>query len=278
MSDCIEIIFFASLCYYFTLWLSKDRQKNLVGYFYGYCILATGAYYGGLSTVALFLFTGFPVALVLFIILHQEILQRNFIALHTISAKTTLANPKQWHEILVRSCLVLLHKHQSIICVIEQKQSLENFIETLFVFNTPLQHGLLEMLVQSSKKDSFVWLNHKGTLKSIESTWISHEALVTEHSSIPQWQQNALLFTTKTDALVFSSELKHGTFSFIAQGKLLENLTADQVARILSKCLTNAERLKNRDFNANDLPHSSSGSKNMGDSGQSNTFDYKTRS
>lgn len=235
--DCIEIIFFSTLFYYFTLWLSKDRQKNLIGYFYGYCLISILAYHVGLSTIAVFLFTGFPAALMLFIILHQEVLQRNFIALHNISTKVTSSNPKQWHEMLVRSCLVLVHKQKSILCVIEQEQSLKNFIETSFIFNTPLQPELLEMLMQgqkNQKKDSFVWLDYTGTLKSIESFWVSHETLA-ETSLIPRWQQDALLFTAKTDALVFRSDPQQGTFSLIVQGKHIEGLTAEHVVRILYK-------------------------------------------
>ena len=119
--DYIEILFFSYVCYYFTHWLHKDRQKNLVGYFYGYCVFAIGSYYGGFSTITFFLFAGFPAAMMIFIIMHQDILQRNFIALHNISTKVSLIKPLHWHEMLIRSCLVLLHKQQSVICVIEQQ-------------------------------------------------------------------------------------------------------------------------------------------------------------
>lgn len=238
INDCIEILFFSSIIYYFTLWLNKDRQKNLLIYFYGYCLIAFGAYYCSLSTISFFLFTGFPVITMLFILLHQETLQRNFVALHNMNTHISSAMQIPWYKILIRSCLVLLHKQKHIICVIEQCHSLKAFIETSFIFNTPLQDGLLELLVPTQKnlkKNSFIWLDSQGIIKSIEGTWIEHSTIIQKNNSLPSWQQEALLFTAKTDALIVSNNLEQGTFSFIAQGKCLEGLTADQVVRILYK-------------------------------------------
>src|SRR3989338_8316527 len=87
--DVIEIIFLSGVFYYFCLWLKQDTQKPLLLTFYTYVFTLTIAYFTGLPTVTFILTSFFPVLLVCFIIIHQSTLQKNFIALHAISPKTT---------------------------------------------------------------------------------------------------------------------------------------------------------------------------------------------
>ncbi len=89
--DCLEIIFFASLFYYLTLWLKKDKTKNLLPYFYGYCLITFCAYMLELTTVTSLLFLFTPAAVMLFILMHQDTLQRNIVALKHITVKPVSA-------------------------------------------------------------------------------------------------------------------------------------------------------------------------------------------
>lgn len=237
VKDCIEILFFTSLIYYCMRWLNKDRQKSLILYFYCYCFLMFGSYIFSLSSMSVFLVHCFPVIFTLFIIVHQELLQRNFIALHAISAKTTEQSATAWPEMLMRSVLTLLHKQQEIVCVIEQQQSLSSFINAPFMLHAPLQQGMLEALLEgkfSQETNSFVWMNNHGIIQSIESSWIPHEKIVeNQHERAQEWLQEALLFTSKTDALILKATVASRTFTCITQGRLREGLTADHMVRIL---------------------------------------------
>lgn len=253
--DCIEILFFSVLCYYCMLWLMKDRQKNLIFYFFGYCSFIALSYYANLSTMFFVLYVGCPSITMLFIVLHQEALQKNFIALRTITSSTASTSEIRldWQEILVRSCLTLLHKGHSICCVIEQKESLESFIQTSFMFNTSLQEGLLELFIlgkNKNNKDSFVWLTNAGIIKSFDALWIPSKNLDKSYATpTSYWHENAALFTSKTDAFILSSNHNEGTFSCIIQGKQIEGLTAHQVIGMLRKYTLSSNLRKGSTYN-----------------------------
>jgi len=215
-------------------WLNKDRQKSLLLYFYGYCVLAIGAYACSLSGITFFLVYGFPVICTLFIIIHQDILQRNFVALHAVTTMTTELPLHAWPEILVRSLLVLLHRQQEITCVIEQHDSLATFIKTSFLLRSSLQQGMLETLLEKKQTDSFVWMNNQGIINSLEGSWIPHEKIFNNaQQHAKEWLECALLFTSKTDALILRTTATQRTFTVISKGILHEGLTADHMVRIL---------------------------------------------
>ena len=125
--DPLEILFFITIFYFFSLWLKKDRQKNLLFYFYCYCCVIIIAFYAQLPTLSTMLFLSAPVALMLFILVHQETLQKNFISLKNASAPKIL--PTDWLEELLRTCLVAINNNKEVLCVIEHRNNLETFLE-----------------------------------------------------------------------------------------------------------------------------------------------------
>jgi len=242
--DGIEILFFSSLFYYLALWLRKDRQQNLLWYFYGYYAVTLIAYHANLPTVSLFLLVFSPAIIMLFIIVHQEILQRNFVALRRITpAHTTTHN---WLEALIQTCLIVINNNKSITCIIERNDNMHTFLHVPFIIHAPLHTALLEVLIDSDSYDQhkMVWVDAHGNLEGINATW---RHALTEQSNQEDLVQlsegnlleDALLYTTKTDALIFTINPKTRTFTIIMQGNQLQKVSAHHACTTIQKYLTN---------------------------------------
>ena len=234
--DLFEVFFFSGVIYYFSAWLKRDRQKPLLLSFYGYCVAITASYYLNLFTLSTVLITFAPVVLTLFIVLHQETLQRNFIALHNITSKETHGD---WVEHMIRSCLVAVGNNKQIHGLIEKHDDLTEFIHISHRFESVITQGLLDLLMQSAAFDpeKIIVMKDNGTLVGINGTWKKSSVdawLAAEVKEQEQWAQDALFYTAKSDALYFSIDPKTRTFTLFAQGKLLETISA-QAARATIK-------------------------------------------
>lgn len=248
--DILEITLFSGALYYFSLWLQRDKQKPLLLYFYGYCLALTVCYVAHLATTqtALLLFS--PVILVVFVVLHQESLQRNFVALHTISS--SYKDSEDWVSLLMRSCLVAVSNHKELSCVIERRNALQTLLDTPFLFQCKLKEGLLDFLTES---DSFndkelIWLQDDGTLLGVNCSWKKRSIdawLAKEVKEQEPWLQDALFFTSKVDALYFKINATTRTFTLVAQGKVLEKVSAHAAVRAIKKYLGHFKPAKKGD-------------------------------
>jgi hypothetical protein len=234
--DSIEIIFISTVLYYFLLWLREDRQKNLIYIFYGYCILAFCSYYSHLPTMSHFLFSCAPIMLIFFIILHQNTLQKNFVTLKR--AHKVAEEHVSWFEELTRACLGALNNNKEFICVIERNDQLQGLIEAPCVCYADLKKDIFDIFLEKHKctPPSMVWINQSGKLVGINATWqlrFGEEWITPQATTIAQWKQDGIVITAKTDALIFKVTPLTRTFDLIIQGKLVEDLTADQAFTIL---------------------------------------------
>jgi len=238
--DLVEILFFTIVLYRFSLWLKKDLQKNLVPYLYAYTSAMILAYYVPLPTVNYFLLIGAPVALILLITIHQEMLQKNFIALKNyIPAKI---DHTDWLETLIRSSLIAINNNQSIRCVIEGTDNLQQFITTPLTLHADIKQELLDIIFSSPTytENTLIWLNAHGTIKGInahwhvnyDDDWLSHDM-----QKLEQWKQDAIFFTHKTDALIFNITPTTRTFELIVRGKVFENVSAPHIMYLIKKYL-----------------------------------------
>lgn len=242
--DGIEILFFSSLFYYLALWLRKDRQQNLLWYFYGYSAITLIAYHAQLPTVSLFLLLFSPAIIMLFITIHQDILQRNFVALrHITQAEKTTHN---WLEALIQTCLIVINNNKSITCIIERNDNMHTFLQVPFIIHAPLHTALLEVLINSDSYDQhkMVWIDAHGNLEGINATWRHGLTQENNQESMIQFSEgnlleDALLYTTKTDALIFSITPETRTFTIITQGNQLHKVTAHHAYTTIQKYLKN---------------------------------------
>jgi hypothetical protein len=246
--DLIEIWLCATAIYYFSLWLKQDRQKNLLFSFYLYCALICGSYYAGLETVYLLLLISTPFAIMVFSIVHQDILQKNFIALARLSARPEEKEP-DWLETLVRACLVGINQNKTIYGVIENKNSLAGILSSDMALHTNVQKNILAMAIDSVyyNQEKMIWLTAQGKLLGINAQWRATPSdiiVYSQASSLAQWQQEALFFTHKTDALVFAISPITRTFTLIAQGKIVEQVHANHAISTIKKFMYETNAVK----------------------------------
>lgn len=246
--DILEISFFSSLFYYFSLWLSTDIKKNLVFMFYGYWAITFAAYFLQLTSIAHFLYMYAPVACLLFIIVHQEFLQRNFITLKNI-IPATQQSPSDWITLLMRICLQTINKNKEIIILIEQKDSLQTLLTVPFSLETQLDETFLALLIDSPSYDQtkFIWLTNQGQLIGINATWkrnIHQEWFDKQVQRSEPWKQDALAITHKTDALFLGIDPLSRTFTLINQGKLIDQLQGVTTVRLIKKILASSSDKK----------------------------------
>lgn len=240
--DGIEILFFATALFYAAQWLKQDRQQPLLGYLYSYLALTIGSYFCGLFSISYVLCALSPAAVMVFVLIHQKTLQRNYISLRNLTPRKQTHNAN-WVELVVRSCLVAMNNKKPVMCVIEQRDSLSQFIWAPFILNSYVQPGLIELLLQTPSYDpnSFLWINHEGKLQAISCTW---QQFGQEQALSSVWHEDALLYTAKTDAVVMYADPTSHTFSIIAHDKLIENLSAPQAVRIMSSYVVQPQQLQ----------------------------------
>ncbi len=266
--DGLEILFFSSLFYYLSLWLRKDRQQNLLWYFYGYSAITLLAYNAHLPTVSLFLLIFSPAIIMLFIMVHQNILQRNFVALrHITPAQTTTHD---WLEGLIQTCLIVINNNKSITCIIERSDNMHTFLQVPFIIHAPLHTALLDVLINSDSYDQhkMVWIDAHGNLEGINASWrhaITQNSIQEDTTQLHDKARlektrfekarlekarfekiasdeilfdDALLYTTKTDALLFTINPATRTFTIIMQGNQLQKISAHHAYTTIQKYLT----------------------------------------
>ena len=234
----IEILFFTLLIYYFSLWLKQDKNKNLLPYFYGYCFLALASSYAQLTTINYVMFLFAPVAIMLFIMLHQTTLQRNFIALKNITPAKNVSG--QWQHDIIRSFLFAINNNKEIHCVIENKDALQDFIHSPLMLHAHIQQGLIHILQDSQMFDEqkMIWLSTSGQLVGINATWretIFQAFEEYDTSKINPWQQSALLLSSKTDALFLRITPTNRAFDIIFNGKIVHKIDSSNALKILIK-------------------------------------------
>lgn len=237
IKQALEIFFFSGIVYGFSLWLKNDKRTNLLLYFYGYYIIFSCAFFLDLTTVSLFLLYSSPLALLLFIIFHQDVLQRNFIAL--TKTRDTCSNPtEQWLENLIRICLHQMNNNSCLYIVIENHSDLKPFIQSDYLLNSPISLELLSLVIESPHFDSkkIIWCSSTGTLIGLNGSW--HMASdSSQQSAIPSWQQEALLMTLKTDTIVFKVNSTKRSFEVVLKGIMYDAISASQIVPFIKKNL-----------------------------------------
>lgn len=247
--DILEILFFASAIYYIQLWLKRDTQRNLILGFYTYCALFFASYYADLPVLRFVLFVFAPAIAMLFIILHQETLQKNFISLTKpvrIDLETT-----NWIDELVMCCLTALNKHKDAILVLERNDSLKSLIQAPYFIYAELKKDVFDILLEKQLPGNrnMIWINQQGKIVSINSAWktqIDEEWVAQDAEHLHVWKQQALYITGKTDALVLKINPLSRSFDVIINGDIIENMKAETVTVYLKKRLLNTDSGKEK--------------------------------
>lgn len=244
-SNVLEIGVFSTILYYFLRWLAEDKQKNLIGWFYGYICMYSLAWQLNLMTVHLFLALGAPFVLVIFCMLHQKTLQKNFITLTALQTPMQVAQ-SHWLEELMQACLHGINTKKEIFVFIERTDSLALFLAAPYFIKAPIQQPLLQLLMNNTDDQTTLWVTHNGILQALNPTytisedplWISQEI---QH--LPSWQQKALLITQTSDALAFSVSPFSRQCTVIINDKITSQLQPSQALQLIQQyCLLTRSR------------------------------------
>jgi DNA integrity scanning protein DisA with diadenylate cyclase activity len=236
--DSIEILVVSGFMYAFLCWLKKDTQKNLTYAFYAYSILFCGSYYAHMGTLHYLLLTGTPCAFILFIVLHQETLQRNFVMFRR--APKGLQELSSWTDELMRGCLTALNNNKELVIVIERNDSLKNVLYTPCLFYADLKKDIFDILVEKHicSHDYMLWVTHEGKLAAINASWrinLDEEWITQEAQALHKWKQDGIFISSKTDALIFKVKPLTRSFDLIMQGKIAEDISSEQLLAILQR-------------------------------------------
>lgn len=247
LRDSVEVLMLSTAIYGFSVWLRTDTRHNLLSYFYLYAGLIIATHALSLPTLNLLLTACAPVIILLFIIFHQERLQKNFITL-TNTFRTTPA-AASWADAFMRTALCHINSGRQLLCVIEHKNNLENMLTTTCHVNAPLSAPLLSLMCNSSdfNPQALLWLSSQGIIKGINCTWSMEEDTVwaaEEARSLPVWKQEALLITKHTDALVLCIVPTTRTFDVIVGGKALEQVNAQAALALIKRYSTPEKQIR----------------------------------
>lgn len=237
--DLCEIIFITILTFFFIKWLATDSQKNLVYYFYGYCVSAFISHFCGLYALRYVLLNGAPVIAITFIALHQKALQKNYVMLKKDEPKL---NETGWLDELIQTCLHALNHNKEFTCVIERDVAIKELVTESNIFNANLTKEILDIFLEKQFKsaDFMLWINKTGKIMAINCTWkfeIEEQWISTDAKSLPKWKQDGLFITAKTDAIIFKIYPITRSFDFIINGKIIDTVSVKQAFEILQHSL-----------------------------------------
>ncbi len=234
IKDISEILFFSYFIYFLSSWLKKNNCSYLLLYFYSYCALFCLTLLINLTTINFFIIYFLPIFLLLLIIFHQDILQKNFITgRHQFSQISNM----QWLDHLIRVSLYAFNKNQSIFCVIENQYDIKSFFETKYIFNSSLDYQLLTLVIESNNFDynKLIWCNAQGTLIGINADIKINRSSIDSTKEMPIWQQEALLLTLKTDTIFFKTDPITRSFDVIVKGAIYKNISSHHIISLIQK-------------------------------------------
>jgi hypothetical protein len=236
LSDIVEISIYSTSIFIFCKWLATDKTKNLLLYFFAYCTLALCAWIAQLPTLTPFLFTYAPIALLLFIVLHEKTLQRNLVTLCSITPARDASS--DWIDTVLSSCLTTINANKLITIVIEQNNALDHFLNAPFVINADINKEIFDLLLTSTSYDEnkLIWITSKGQIRGINVDWIADQ----------NTQNEALFYTTQSDALILHAHPINRMFMLTYNGKEIKNLSAHHIRTLIKKQLSPISSLKRK--------------------------------
>ncbi len=250
VKDFIEISVLSTLCYWGLSWLKQDKQKPLLVYGYLYCGLWMSSFLFDLKTLLHLLELTAPVVVMLFILVHQKTLQKNFIGLYKVMPARKVHT--LWLEEIVRFCLQTDH---DLMFLVEHKQSIGELVTTELPLQTDITTAVLSYLSQCKQfnRNQYMLLDTQGTLLGLNVTW--HKALALDALEQDRIKK-ASYYLQEVDAFALYFDQSTRTFTLIVHQQTYPALTATQVLQSIERYLktdhtkkgTNREQVHKTNF------------------------------
>ena len=233
--DLLEIACLWGAILSLTLFLHKDKQSPLLGYFYGYSALFIASQIIHLSTLTVILLTYAPLCISICLLFHTTALQKNFVSYKTIAPKEY---KPEWIEAVIRIGLHAFSNNKPLRIVIERTDHLLPFIQDHIQLDGSLTESFLHLFLQSKaqKNGTFLWITALGKIKGFNGILIptpQHQDASEKQNSSVAWIHDALFITHKTDALMIEFNPQNRTASAIVKATLFKNLSIHEIHDLL---------------------------------------------
>lgn len=229
LNDIVEIVLLSTGVFLFSRWCTFDKQKPLIIYFYAFCLGAIGLCALDLPTIHDILQVSWPGLFIVFIVLHEHTLQKNYIARKAVIPVRTIAQ-HDWIPLALRAGLKAAAHHKELIFVVQGVQVVDDFITCATVLNSPVSKELLDMLIESAhiKKGSLIMLDRHGTILGVNGSW-KKERLVS------RWDEYAVELTGHTDAVVYAIDGATRECAIVAHGACVTGVGSDKTELIIAQ-------------------------------------------
>lgn len=233
-TDVLELFLCIGVIYGLARWFAYDTSKPLLLYFYGYLALAIGAYWIPLPMIYAVLAAAWPCALVIAILIHQKILQKNFIGLNFRAAHSIVQH--DWIKELVRFSTQQASASKSSAWIIQKDQDIRALCQHQLVIKAPITYDLLTILAEGSTItfDKPLLIDTTGTLLSANVTIRD-----TQHQG-SSWV-GCMVELTQTNNVIVCSTNTTGLFDLFYHGKVIQNVPAQAMIGYIKKYCLHAE-------------------------------------
>lgn len=242
-SDVVEILIFTGTVYACSRWLAAARSKRLLLYAYVLCLCFGLAYINDLQTISLLGMYIWPVLMLIFIVIRLQQKPDHVPPKTIVPAKQS---EKEWIPIMLRAAFKGLQYKKELTFVIQGNQPLNHLLNKPIEVHSNITHGLLDILIESNSlhHDRIVWLDSTGTLLAFNGQWnreIDFDWATQHAGNYSAWEQEALFWTGKTDAVILRVDPESRLITIIAQGTHAPGLNSEQaqtiIAQYVRKCL-----------------------------------------
>ena len=136
----------------------------------------------------------------------------------------------------MRNSLKALHDNKSMLILIEHTDTLSSFLKTHYAITTPITDDVMNLLTENSlcNAHQMLWVRTDGTIQGIHAAWKAswHPNAYTDTN---EWVDDAIAYTTKTDALIMKSNAQTQSYTLAYHGTVTHDLTAEHVGKIIRK-------------------------------------------
>lgn len=235
-ADVAEITIISSCFYYSALWLKKDRDKNLLAYFYGYLFFIFAAHGLQLTTLASMLLLFSPAVAMLFMLMHQQLLQRNLVSLKNITLTTHTSCP-DWLSAIMKATLSMLAHNKNMIILIEHTDALHPHLNVTEPLDVPITPGIITLLFNKLYNEEYLcWISSSGMLRGInvsfKASW--HPS---SYQTKTAWIDDAVAYTSKTDGVILYANADTHQYAVAHHGMITEGLSMEQAHKLIKKCI-----------------------------------------
>jgi hypothetical protein len=238
-TDLLEISVMSSFFYFLSRWLARDTTHKLIVPWYSYCTLLVATYFFQCTTLNFLLLFFAPAIAMLFMLAHQEMLQKNFIPFKKITP-AMVVSARMWIDTLFQLSLYARSHNKIITFIIEKNDPLDAYLNKALSVNTQLESALVKHIIESIHYDDtrLIWITNTGFVRALGA----HFSLPLEQAYVDKqyahnipWLAHAIACTKKSDALIVHTNT-NDTCLIICQGAIIE-LTAPQAHAFIKQYL-----------------------------------------